>query len=228
MSDKPIFGPHALKADKEDSASSAADTPHFGVHSTSDQNTAPQAPINQSAAIHSTAAAKPKSASTTGQDSQAAAQAALNASKTVVKTGMHWFKQVLSAQPAGVWVKYFIISAIGLWVFTYDGGLLPVPLAVLDFLLYPLTATIFRAMGDFFHHTPGQVGDNIVDNATFSMIFFGDGMTWGRTSTLLMVFYWIIRFCVFMLKFVFSFVIGPLAFLFLLHKVRKAEKRGQQ
>lgn len=237
MSDKPTFGPGALHTDQPDSVSPADQTPHFGVHSTHVQNTAPQATVNQSNAIHSADTAQAKNASAASQDgqptAQETAQAALNASKTAVQAGAHWLKQVFSTQSAGTWVKYFFISALGFIIILDAPGELnvdptPMSLNVLNFLLYPLTATIFRAMGDFFHHRPGQVGDNIADNAYFSMVFFGDGVHLDRGNTIVGLFYLGIRFGVFMLKYYFSFIIGPLAFLFLLHKVRKAEGSGQR
>ncbi|ERL65174.1 hypothetical protein [Schleiferilactobacillus shenzhenensis] len=223
MSERPVFGPKALSNQQSGTPASTPQQDQQQASPAQTSNTGQTAANQQSNQSHPQV----------NPSSQAVLDAAKTAAKTgkaVVGTGLHWFGQVLKMQPAGTWIKYFLISALGFAVMLdsdqVTGQVYPLSVNIINFLLYPLTATIFRTLGDLIHHRPGQYSQNLAEASLWDMAFYGNGDgELSRGFSWVVIFFYGLRFLFFVMKYYFSYIIGPVAFLFLLHKARQANNQ---
>lgn len=129
-----------------------------------------------------------------------------HAEEQAKKSRVELLLDVFKLQPTSFWVKNYLFSLVGLLLFANLGTL-----GWVNFVFYPITVTILREIGQQFHHHPGWLGGIVLGTAAISE----------NASIVMILVYWLARLIFFVLKFMFSFIIGPIGLIYMLSQAKK-------
>ncbi|WP_461214106.1 hypothetical protein [Lacticaseibacillus sp. GG6-2] len=121
-----------------------------------------------------------------------------------------WVKTVFTLQPMGFWVKQYAYGILALLIYTGLTGGQGMALNIVNLLLYPFTVTILQEIG----RGKGQ-------RSTISSFFFGFSIGMIGSSIWWIVIYGVIRFLIFMFKYMFSILIGGIGLIYMIVQARK-------
>lgn len=193
--EKPVFGTGAEEINK----------PKFGAEAEIDSDTNTITPDSKptfgaAADVEITDTAKPAFGADSIKDNNS------DENKSVLS----WIVNIFSMQPMGFWFKQYAFAILGFVIYTQMFATGSMFLGILNLILYPFTITILQEIG---RNRSGGFLTNVFFGAT---AIASDGAT-----VFILVFYAVIRFLIFMFKFVFSFVIGAIGILYMLFHAKK-------
>lgn len=128
------------------------------------------------------------------------------------KSMAHWFKSIFSMQPASFWLKQYVFAIIG--YFMVAGGVYSEggkAFLLVDLLLYPFTVTILQEIGR----------NSKSKRSTLNSFFFGFSVGAIGDSWIWIAIYAIIRWLIFMFKFMFSIIIGAIGLFYMVSQAKK-------
>ena len=146
-------------------------------------------------------------ASATIQDAKAKKAPVVGTSATQGnrQNSLQRFFKIFALQDARFWVVNYLFSAIGLFL-VWSSGLHT--LAVIDFILYPITVTLL-----------GEIGHTVNSNSVFFAFIMGAAFS--SNSFLVIAIVFIFKFVLFFFKFIFSIFLGPIGLLYMMHVTKK-------
>ncbi|WP_203639727.1 hypothetical protein [Levilactobacillus wangkuiensis] len=183
--------------------------PKFGVNSASDD----PKPTNDE--TDTTTEKVTTETETETQQPQFGTQAAVDQPKDLQHYG-HYVTRFFKLQPASFWITQYIFSFIGLLLFS--GGFSASAMSqwgwwfILDFILYPVTVTVFKEIGGLFHKEPGAVA---------RLLFATPNNNSDESNGSMVMIYWFFRFIFFMVKWLGSIIIGPVGLIYMNHEAKK-------
>lgn len=119
-----------------------------------------------------------------------------------------WIISIFKMQPTNFWVIQY---AYGMLAFIFSLSLgFNILISLLNLILYPFTVTILQ-----------EIGKSKGEKSTIGAFFFGFSVGMIGQSIWWIVIYGVIRFFIFMMKFIFSFLLGTIGIIYIFTQAKK-------